>query len=155
MPFAARSQCIEPGCVALASVGQPRCPAHTVERVDLLRQRDQARGSADARGYDRTWRRVRRAFLGLHPFCRLCDERGVVELAAEVDHIVPIRTAPERRLDWSNLQSLCTPCHSAKTAREDGGFGRGRGGRKVEAEAPKTVPLTTQEHSAVFRQGGV
>nr|WP_313208501.1 HNH endonuclease [Stenotrophomonas geniculata] len=28
--------------------------------------------------------------------------------------------------DGSNWQTLCVPCHSTKTAREDGGFGNVR-----------------------------
>ena len=65
-------------------------------------------------GYDPEWRRLRRAFLMANPWCHACKR----ELACEVDHRVPIRTAPDRRLDWSNLQSLFRPCHSRKTASE-------------------------------------
>jgi 5-methylcytosine-specific restriction protein A len=50
--------------------------------------------------------------------------RGELVAASVVDHIVPHRG--DERLMWSesNWQSLCKPCHDAKTAREDGGFGR-------------------------------
>jgi 5-methylcytosine-specific restriction protein A len=44
--------------------------------------------------------------------------------ATEVDHKVPHRGDQDLFWDTSNWQSLCKPCHSAKTAREDGGFGR-------------------------------
>lgn len=37
----------------------------------------------------------------------------------EVDHIVPIKVAPDRRLDPTNLQTMCKPHHSAKTWREN------------------------------------
>lgn len=36
-------------------------------------------------------------------------------LAEIVDHIVPVDVAPGRRLDDSNLQSLCRSCHAVKT----------------------------------------
>ncbi|WP_338150481.1 HNH endonuclease [Rhizobium laguerreae] len=33
--------------------------------------------------------------------------------ATLVDHIVSIRRAPHRRMDRSNWQSLCAPCHNS------------------------------------------
>jgi 5-methylcytosine-specific restriction endonuclease McrA len=66
---------------------------------------DRDRPSSWERGYDREWRRLRRAFLMANPWCRPATQ----DLACEVDHRVPIQTAPDRRLDWSNLQSLCRP----------------------------------------------
>ncbi|WP_244396197.1 HNH endonuclease [Afipia carboxidovorans] len=41
-----------------------------------------------------------------------------------MDHIESIRRAPHRRLDVTNLQSMCAVCHGRKTARFDGSFGR-------------------------------
>lgn len=41
---------------------------------------------------------------------------------AHVDHIVPKERGGADELH--NLQVLCAPCHSRKTAIEDGGFGR-------------------------------
>ncbi|WP_413658733.1 HNH endonuclease [Nitrobacter sp.] len=38
----------------------------------------------------------------------------------EVDHIKPVRDAPELSFALDNLQTLCTPCHSAKTKIECG-----------------------------------
>jgi 5-methylcytosine-specific restriction protein A len=40
-----------------------------------------------------------------------------------VDHIQSIKDRPDLRLEATNLQSLCWPCHNAKTNRSDGGFG--------------------------------
>lgn len=34
--------------------------------------------------------------------------------------MVPLAVAPDRRYDLSNLQSLCTPHHRAKTVAERG-----------------------------------
>ncbi|MBD2840769.1 HNH endonuclease [Erythrobacter rubeus] len=36
----------------------------------------------------------------------------------EVDHIVPVRDAPERAFDLENLQTLCCSCHARKTKKE-------------------------------------
>lgn len=75
---------------------------------------DKTRPSAAARGLDGDWRRLRAAHLREHPNCRRCGAP-----AREVDHIVPRSVAPERRLDPTNLQSLCTPCHSGAKQREE------------------------------------
>ena len=100
-------------------------PAHWQSRSE----RDTRRGSAHARGYGRAWERLRAAVLAEEPLCRECQAAGRVEAATDVDHVKPrARGGTDAR---SNLQPLCHECHSAKTAREDGGFGRGapaRGG---------------------------
>ena len=48
--------------------------------------------------------------------CQLCLRAGVVREAKTVDHIIP-KAHGGTDAD-SNLQSLCWPCHKAKTARE-------------------------------------
>ncbi|RCX52619.1 HNH endonuclease, partial [Escherichia coli] len=48
--------------------------------------------------------------------CQLCLRAGVVREAKTVDHINP-KSHGGTDVD-SNLQSLCWPCHKAKTARE-------------------------------------
>ena len=40
--------------------------------------------------------------------------------AREVDHRLPVRDRPDLAFDLSNLQSLCSPCHSRKTRIECG-----------------------------------
>ena len=63
------------------------------------------------------WRKLRAIKISMNPFCELCEKKGIVKAAKEVDHIKPIRQggAP---LSLDNLQSLCTPCHAAKSAKE-------------------------------------
>jgi len=48
--------------------------------------------------------------------CVQCGSR----VRLEVDHILPVRTHPERAFDLSNLQTLCARDHSAKTRAECG-----------------------------------
>lgn len=88
------------------------------------RESDKDRGHAAARGYGYRWQKARKAYLAKHPLCVACYRQGRVTAASEVDHITPHRG--DRALFWdsANWQALCKPCHSAKTAREDGGFGR-------------------------------
>src|SRR5262245_53454982 len=84
------------------------------------------RASPGARGYGADWQTLRAAHLRAEPYCRSCADDGITTLAAMVDHIESIAKAPDRRLDPTNLQSLCWPCHRAKTNRYDGGFGRAK-----------------------------
>ena len=42
--------------------------------------------------------------------------------ATVVDHIVPHKGDKKLFWDSGNWQPLCGPCHSRKTAKEDGGF---------------------------------
>jgi hypothetical protein len=48
--------------------------------------------------------------------CVQCGTRGRLE----VDHIQPVRDAPELAFVLDNLQSLCGVCHGKKTIRETG-----------------------------------
>jgi len=98
------------------------------------REYDAARGSSAERGYSGDWPTIRTAHLAREPFCRECGAE-----ATHVDHIVPRRqfTDQSEANRSTNLQSLCPPCHSRKTAREDGGFGNPRG---VMRESATGVP---------------
>lgn len=87
-------------------------------RAERLAKADAARPSAAARGYDSDWRKLRAEWVEANPTCIECGAP-----AKHVDHIVSIREAPHRRLDPSNLRSLCHSCHSRRTAR-DQAFGR-------------------------------
>lgn len=87
-------------------------------RREVARLNDRRRGTSASRGYDAAWRRLREAKKRDEPLCRRCLERGIVREMDLVDHIVPIEVAPERRLDWDNLQSMCTDCHAVKTAED-------------------------------------
>lgn len=84
---------------------------------------DKARPSPSGRGYDRTWQKVRRAFVIAFP---TCSTEGCGAATTDVDHIKSIREAPHLRLEWSNLRAFCHPCHSRHTARTQG-FAQDRG----------------------------
>lgn len=80
------------------------------------------RESRQKRGYDKKWERLRAAFLILHPGCSV---PGCRARATDADHIVSVKTAPNRRLDPSNLQSFCHSHHSIFTQAYDRGTIRG------------------------------
>lgn len=109
MPRRSKSPCSAPGCSVLTRNG--RCPKH--------RNYTDTRKPPQKRGYDHRWRRLRTAYARAHPVCQIrekCDGDPV----EEVDHIIPITEAPEKRLDWENLQSACRRCHNWKTREIDG-----------------------------------
>jgi 5-methylcytosine-specific restriction protein A len=81
------------------------------------------RPSAHKQGYGRRWQLLREVFLGEHPLCARCQERGMFVSSTVVDHIKPHRGDETLFWDVGNLEALCASCHSRKTASRDGGFG--------------------------------
>ena len=63
----------------------------------------------------RRWGILRRRILNRDGWrCRTCGKAGRLE----VDHVIPVQAGG----DWwdpANLQTLCRPCHFAKTATEN------------------------------------
>ena len=123
MPTSPRPGCPTGGCPNILPPGKARCSDHE-GFAPAPYERDRA--SSTARGYDETWKKFRLTILHRDPVCKKCERKA----SEEVDHIVPL-AAGGARLDPRNAQGLCNPCHSTKTATEDGGFGRppGRGGK--------------------------
>lgn len=75
------------------------------------------RPSAARRGYGARWQRYREWFLTQHRLCAECWSQGRLTEATVVDHIEPHRGDYEKFWRPENHQSLCLPCHQAKTAR--------------------------------------
>ncbi|WP_308444462.1 HNH endonuclease [Laribacter hongkongensis] len=122
MPRSAPRACRFPGCRDLVSGAGGLCAAHL---RDARRESDSRRGSSGERGYGSRWRKARDTYLRGHPLCVECGKSDKVVPATEVDHVVPHKGDQSLFWDTDNWQPLCKSCHSAKTAREDGGFGRG------------------------------
>lgn len=84
--------------------------------------------SRQSRGYGPEWDRLRKQIMerdgGLCQPCKKAGDLGVI--AGAVDHI--ISKANAKKLGWSktqtdhpsNLQAICHPCHTRKTAEEEG-----------------------------------
>lgn len=68
------------------------------------------------------WRKLRGLVLAAEPLCRECTKKRITRAASHVDHV----DGDPSNNTMSNLQPLCAPCHSRKTAKEDGGFGNPR-----------------------------
>src|SRR4051812_9219727 len=105
-------------------------------------QQPQPRASARARGYTTAWERARAGFLAKHPWCECPEHKGKPDAprSTTVDHTIPHKG--DKALFWkrSNWCAMAKPCHDAKTAREDGGFGHQRKG------ADATIARVTTEN---------
>jgi len=78
--------------------------------------------------------------------CVACGVTGRLE----VDHIIPVRAAPERAFDLTNLQTLCVSCHSRKT-RVEVGMGEVNPAREAWKEAVAALtakPSSKRGHHA-------
>ena len=66
----------------------------------------------------RALQQARMVKLNANPLCEHCESKGLVTLAAEVDHIVPLFKGG---LDTFEIkQSLCKECHRVKTSKDMG-----------------------------------
>lgn len=124
MPVSAPRPCRHPGCRALIHDGSGFCAEHLAVR---RRESDRRRLSDDEVRKIRAWYKkpiwfARRGdCLKASRFC--CATPGCVNRATDVDHITAHRGNWDLFISRENLQALCKPCHSRKTASEDGGFG--------------------------------
>lgn len=95
----------------------------TRRRIASAKGRDEYRTDHVGRLYQLPeWKDPRVGLRAMHlarePLCRECAADGINTPAREVDHVVPHRGDMCLFLDEANLQSLCKPHHSSKTARE-------------------------------------
>lgn len=90
-----------------------KCKHEQARTTARQKANDAERGSAASRGYDAEWSKLRFRFLHHNPHCCVCGAK-----ASHVDHKKSVREAPHLRLEWSNLRSMCGPCHSRRTARD-------------------------------------
>lgn len=59
---------------------------------------------------------MRRALFLRDPLCGMCNAQGLVVLATQRDHIVPLSEGGEDTED--NTQGLCHACHEGKSLAE-------------------------------------
>lgn len=64
----------------------------------------------------RASQKIRARVLAANPLCVMCQAKGKVTIAVEVDHIVALTNGGDEDLhDDSNRQGLCIQCHIEKT----------------------------------------
>ena len=104
--MARKRPCRHPACRLLTDHKSGFCyPKHY---KPINKAYEKQRGSSSDRGYDASWRRVRKAKLNTDD---LCERDRCGRIATTVHHKIPIEEWPEGRLRFDNLESLCRDCH--------------------------------------------
>ncbi|WP_367847019.1 HNH endonuclease [Rhodoferax sp. WC2427] len=109
MPQAAAKPCSHPGCGVLVRDGSSRCAKHP-------RPQWTKKPTATKRITGRKLQAMRADLFRRAPLCVACKALGVVMLATQRDHIIPL--AEGGADDQSNEQGLCDACHDAKSLTE-------------------------------------
>lgn len=113
MPSQIPRACRKRGCPGTTTDRSGYCPRHLYEGW----QQHQRGQSRHQRGYGSKWDRLRPIVLDRDKhLCQECLRNGRYTPAETVDHITA--KANGGTDDLSNLESLCKPCHRAKTAVE-------------------------------------
>jgi 5-methylcytosine-specific restriction enzyme A len=86
------------------------------------------------------WKRLRYKVLAANAArnggtarCELCAAVAAVGAPLNVDHIVPLSKDWSRRLDPTNVQTLCGPCNHGKLARDSVDYRPAADDRVVDA----------------------
>jgi 5-methylcytosine-specific restriction endonuclease McrA len=100
-----------------------RIPGHRPARLpDPSRHRDYDRHARDRESRlfypSTTWRKMRAIQLRASPLCERCLAEGLYVPATVVHHRIERRDRPELTFDQSNLESLCSSCHSRHHATD-------------------------------------
>ncbi|MED4046699.1 HNH endonuclease signature motif containing protein [Priestia aryabhattai] len=61
---------------------------------------------------------MRNAKRSINPLCEHCLLEGKLTPVDVIDHVRELKDDWSKRLDLSNLQSLCNRCHAIKSAKE-------------------------------------
>lgn len=122
-----------PRCKRLIPVGVSYCqdckPIAEAQAAEAIERRQAYKRATYNRAYNKRrdskylafyrskeWRLLSRAKLQACGYRCEAGLSGCTKLAVEVHHIAPIQTEDgwERRLDWDNLEGLCTSCHNGR-----------------------------------------
>lgn len=109
MPQAAPKPCTAPGCGVLVRDGTSRCSKHA-------REAWARKPTATKRVTGRRLQAMRASLFRRQPLCVECERIGLVVLATQRDHIVPLAEGGQD--DDDNTQGLCDEHHEAKSLAE-------------------------------------
>lgn len=114
-------QCNWAGCNNIVPYDERYCEKHK-KHINKYRYHKRMYASDESKYqqfYKSTqWRKMSRHWLERNPICVKCYEQGIIRPAQIVDHVHEIKDDWSRRLDETNLQSLCRTCHNRKTKAE-------------------------------------
>ncbi|MTI95192.1 MAG: HNH endonuclease [Firmicutes bacterium] len=124
MPGKPYRVCNHPGCSQLVKPPARYCAAH--QQKEAERRRGQQRHydryarnkKAKAFYQSKEWKGPggarQRALVRDNHICQECLRHGRLTKAVTVHHIKPLLEFWELRLELSNLESVCLPCHNRK-----------------------------------------
>mgnify|MGYP000847462673 FL=1 len=123
MPYKPKKPCAYPGCPKLTTGRY--CEEH--QKAEAKRYNHCDRDPDSNKRYGRSWNRIRAAFLSANPLCEICKAEGKLTPAELVHHRRKLTDGGTN--DWSNLQSLCSECHSRLHSQQGDYFHNAGGAR--------------------------
>lgn len=164
-------RCRYPGCHAMVKYPHHYCKQHFEHEAEYLASRmkwarsrqksyvhryntvtrNRNKVKQDQYNFYRTkqWQDLRQMVLGRDNFvCRYCQTIGRIVPSKTVDHIVPLEVAPNKKVDISNLATICGKCHRLKTDWEQRYYGTGQGHQRKrvpEINSIKKIVLLMHE----------
>lgn len=110
-------KCETLGCKAPRSGKSVFCDLHAGKR-----ETTQTRDAFNAMYKTRAWHSIKTRQLSIDPLCQACALEGRVVSALHVDHVFPWHVIGSHAFIKNWFQSLCQPCHSRKTGKEQKGI---------------------------------
>ncbi|MBG9633138.1 HNH endonuclease [Bacillus thuringiensis] len=120
MPNKPMKPCTSPMCTALTR--DKYCSKHQDKVQDSARHYDKYIRNKSSRSFynSRLWKDMRELmFRRDHGLCVQCRSKDIIQIGDVVDHIIPIRVDWSKRLEPTNLQTLCHACHNKKTKEDE------------------------------------
>lgn len=112
MPHKPQKPCTHLGCPELTRGRY--CETHAREEAKRYNYYD--RDPETNKRYGGAWEKIRAAFLSANPLCALCWREGRLTPATLVHHKRKLTSGGTN--DRSNLQALCSGCHSRLHAKQ-------------------------------------
>ncbi|WP_242316651.1 HNH endonuclease [Bacillus cereus group sp. BfR-BA-01489] len=120
MPSKPMKPCASPMCTALTK--DKYCSKHQDKVQDSARHYDKYIRNKSSRSFynSRLWKDMRELMYRRdHGLCVQCRSKDIIKIGDVVDHIIPIRVDWSKRLEPTNLQTLCHACHNKKTKEDE------------------------------------
>ncbi|MEY9979035.1 HNH endonuclease [Lysinibacillus sp. RC79] len=114
-------QCKHSTCRTLIDYDQQYCESHkprTQRPQQSYAERMEKDGQYRRFYKSKSWQNLSFRYRLSHPICEECIQLGLAVKADVTDHIVEIKDDWTRRLDETNLRSLCHHHHAIKTKQE-------------------------------------
>jgi 5-methylcytosine-specific restriction protein A len=101
----------------------------------------------------RRWRKRREYQLQKHPTCALCEQRGIISAAVDVDHVTP-HGGNWYAFEYGPIQSLCRSCHASDNrTQERHGYSRTIGLNGLPIDKNHPCYLSDRDRLARRRDG--